>query len=160
MKRAILFSIIFSFLLINSAGAKLMRDCYEDRPDYWIKESDVIVFGEVIDVKSYIPEDPEDPHFAFGAKTHTKIAVEKYIKGGGPEELTIFSLGDKEHWVEDQPTFEISEKGYLFLRKIDNKFYSTICGSGVVNEKFFDWDKIKKAISQLEKTSPVSKVQD
>lgn len=159
MKRAILFSIIF-FLLISSASAKLIRDCYENIPNYWISESDIIVFGEVVDTKSYVPEDREDPYFKFGTKTHTKIAVQRYIKGSGPDELTIFSLGDKKHWFEDEPTFEIGEKGYLFLRKQDEKFYSTVCGAGVVNEKFFDWNKIKKAISQLEKQSPVSRARE
>lgn len=157
MEKNVLTAVILTFLLVSNTSAKMIRDCYENIPNYWISESDIIVFGEVVDVKSYAPEDREDPYFKFGTKTHTKIAVQRYIKGSGPDELTIFSLGDKKHWFEDEPTFEIGEKGYLFLRKQDEKSYSTVCGAGVVNEKFSDWDKIQKAISQLEKESPAPK---
>ncbi len=58
--------------------------------------------------------------------TYSTLSVEKYIKGTGPETLTIITeggtVGYLSMWVEDVPVFEENETVLVFLKQAGDEF--------------------------------------
>jgi hypothetical protein len=72
-----------------------------------------IIVGEVVAVES-----AWDPEHA-SIQTHVRIHVEEYVKGSGPEDLTVTvpggRVGDTEEWVSDAPRFVAGERCLILL---------------------------------------------
>lgn len=64
--------------------------------------------------------------------TYSTILVEQWLKGGGPETLTVRTIGgqvgDKGLWVEDMPVFLEGQEVITFLVPGQDRSYMTVKG--------------------------------
>ncbi len=134
MRRSILL-LFWIGLLPNVAFAELIPECSD--PRYIESQATMIVQGEVVDVHS---RKEENGHIY----TFVSIKVSQYLRGQGPETITIKQLGGR---IEENgetievrnsisPEFKTGETGYFYLDQPDTPFYSgqfytTVCASGV-----------------------------
>ncbi|MFC1703882.1 hypothetical protein ACFL1E_03735 [Candidatus Omnitrophota bacterium] len=138
----ILAVIVFLFLCFQNVSADIGPEC--DDANDWIGLSDIVVLGKVAKIVFHARKDPKkEKHWTqFDNMTHTKILAEKYIKGSGPSEITILThCLENGICVEDEPRFNVGQKGYLFLKeetRVGTGLYWSVCGLGAVPENAKD----------------------
>ncbi|VVB84638.1 Uncharacterised protein [uncultured archaeon] len=106
--------IFFAFIPVVSAS--ITKTSVEDLTG----EADVIVIGDVKEVAS------RWNLWRTMIYTYSTLSVEKYIKGAGPETLTMITeggtVGDSGIWVEDVPVFAKNETVLVFLKHAGSEF--------------------------------------
>lgn len=130
------------FAVIPVVSASITKTSVEDLT----READVIVIGDVKEVAS------RWNMWRTAIYTYSTLLVEKYIKGTGPETLTIITeggnVGDLWMWVEDVPDFTKNETVLVFLKQAGDEF-SVV---GWIQGKYIVEDEYVRDLSD-EKTS-------
>ncbi len=119
--------------------AMLIAECGDMK--YVASKAALIVRGQVMDVRS---RREKDGNLYTSIYTFIKIKVDEYVRGKGPQTITIKQLGgrieENGQVVEvsdgDTPQFKIGESGYLYLEQPDTpfyarQFYTTVCATGI-----------------------------
>ncbi len=151
-KHVILFIICLSLLTLVRASATppLPSEC--SQPDYLLKECETIVLGSVTKISAYERDDdslddsnitghegmerydPANPEKTYACKA--EITVESYIKGTGPDKLTVsgFDAGRPEDCFTGNWDNRLKEgiKAYLFYNctRCKNKEYPMVVEQG------------------------------
>ena len=137
MIRSIQCLIAFSILVFPQiCSAMLIAECADMK--YVKAQAAKIVRGEVIDVQ-YKKEGPGQTF------TFITIRVDQYVRGDGPETITLKQFGGtfeengQTYTISDSdsPDYKIGDKGTLYLTQPDMPFYageffSTVCSTGIV----------------------------
>jgi hypothetical protein len=136
------------FLLTTGVNA-LTLDGRCEEANFIINESDIIVVAEIVAER-----------YDNNAYTYSEIVVERYIKGSGPTNLVIKSMGgiaDNGERLAVEPIPQKGEKGYLFLSrsKTDDGTYQRVCSECVINNKSSGWGKFEKALQQINNNTSV-----
>ncbi len=136
---------VYIFLLLGvlikpgDSFAILIYQCQDMK--YVASKAATIVRGKVIDVQS---RREKGGNLYTSLYTFIKIKVDEYVRGKGPQIITIKQLGgtieENGEIVQvsdgDTPRFKVGESGYLYLDQPDTpfyggKFYTTVCESGI-----------------------------
>ncbi len=131
----VVISLLLTYLIPLKSSAVLPADCQDI--NYVFKSATVVVSGQVSQVQG--KQEPDN-----SVNTYIDISVKKYLKGAGPQQITIkqsggtISNGNPQSFVfvEDSPSFKVGQSGYLYLYKDDTefyqkKYYTPVCGYGV-----------------------------
>ena len=136
MRNNLFLLIIFWVLLICSRfsfATEYIAEC--QNLDYIFQKADVVVSGEVIKVEAKRETNGT-------ICTYTDIKVMHYLKGDGSGLITIKqfggTIGDETIGRGYSTGFITGESGYLYLNKInskfyENKFYGLVCGYGITD---------------------------
>ncbi len=146
MRASFVLLLFMFFAAIPVVSASITKTSVEDLT----READVIVIGDVKEVAS------RWNLWRTAIYTYSTLSVEKYIKGTGPETLTIITkggtVGDLSMWVEDVPVFTKNESVLVFLKQAGGEFsvVGWIQGKYIVeNEYVRDLSGEKTSLKEL-----------
>lgn len=133
--------LVYVFLLFGGliqpgiSFAEFSYECQDMK--YVASQAGLIVRGQVMDAQSRREKDGN-------IYTFIKIKVDEYVRGKGPQTITIKQFGGRieENGQitvvsdDDTPVFKAGESGYLYLDQPDTpfyggQFYTTVCGTGI-----------------------------
>ncbi len=116
MRTSFMLLLFIFFAAIPVVSASIIKTSVEDLS----READIIIIGDVKEVGS------RWNLWRTTIYTYSTLSVERYIKGTGPETLTIITKGgtvdDLNMWVEDVPVFEENETVLVFLKQAGDEF--------------------------------------
>lgn len=146
MRASFVVLLFILFTIIPIVSASIIKTSVEDLTI----RADVIIIGDVKEVAS------RWNLWRTMIYTYSTLSVEKYIKGTGPETLTIITkggtVGDSSMWVEDVPVFEKNETVLVFLKQAGGEFsvVGWIQGKYIVeNEYVRDLSGEKTSLKEL-----------
>lgn len=121
----------------NNAALRPVLDCVH--MSAVVDKADVIIQGEVIKIEA--KETKKNGTVAW-VHTYVDIHVAQYVKGQGKDILTLKMAGGCAGGictgVSGTPSFQVGQKGYLYLMNPkgdqydEGRFYAPVCGRGML----------------------------